>query len=63
LWSEEKMTTVQKTNPPVRKLTPLQRRRATYDALVASLAVPKNQSIASAQLVKQKPAAGVFGSI
>ena len=44
-------------------LTPLERRRAAFARLLASLPVPQHTSIATAQAGKQKPASGVFGSV
>jgi hypothetical protein len=44
-------------------LTPLEKRRAAYARLLTSLPVRQHTSIASPQINKQKPAAGVFASI
>lgn len=44
-------------------MTPLQKRRAEFDRLLASLPVPQHTTLLHVFPVKQKPASGVMGSI
>ncbi len=46
-----------------KQVTPLERRRAAYDRLIASLKVPQHTSIATPQPGKALPASGVFASV